>query len=151
MTNPEKPRPPPRFRWSATLRLRGRRAVAREDVRRSSSVVVPFRWTLGCSPRSDAGTPVVPLSLVVSMVVEGHHGTVDCCLRARASAFADDPPAHRRAEFRDRIVYRMTALTDGSAGSPSGSVDTGTGRVLSTCGSGLEVIGGSTCAGRRPR
>jgi hypothetical protein len=74
VTNPENPRPPPRFRWSATQRLRGRRAVAREDVRRSSSVVVPFRWTLGCSPRSDAGAPVVPLSLVVSMVVEGHHG-----------------------------------------------------------------------------
>ena len=74
MTNPEKPRPPPRFRWSATQRLRGRRAVAREDVRRSSSVVVPFRWTLGCSARSDPGAPVVPLSLLVSMVVEGHHG-----------------------------------------------------------------------------
>jgi hypothetical protein len=49
------------------------------------------------------------------------------------------------------IVYRTIARTDGSAGSPSGSVDTGTGRVLSTCGPGLKVIGGSTCAGRRPR
>jgi hypothetical protein len=52
---------------------------------------------------------------------------------------------------RSTIVYRTIAPTDGSAGSPSGSVDTGTGRVLSTCGPRLKVIGGSTCAGRRPR
>ena len=43
-------------------------------VRRCSSVVMVFGWRLGCSLRIDAGAPVVPLSLLVSMVVEGSHG-----------------------------------------------------------------------------
>jgi hypothetical protein len=35
-----------------------------------------------CSSRLDAETSVVPLSLWVSMAVEGSTGTVDCCLES---------------------------------------------------------------------
>jgi hypothetical protein len=48
---------------------------------------------------------------------------------------------HEAIGDRSTIVYRTIAPTDGSAGSPSGSVDTGNGYVLSTCGPRLKVIG----------